>query len=163
VNRSLPNSCNILATGKAATLAYTAYATDGTTVLAARVFGAMAEIGATAVYLGPDIVVDAALSGFVIYDADGSSGAAGTVVDVRAFEALTPVAAAALAAIQAATYSGRTYSQILGRLGSYASGLSAVTDNGNGTTSVAFKASDGTTTDYTITYTTATGGRTGVV
>jgi hypothetical protein len=89
VNRSLPNSCNILATGKSATLAYTAYATNGTTVLAARVFGAMTEIGATAVYLGPDIVVDASLSGFVVYDADGSPGAAGTVVDVRPFEALT--------------------------------------------------------------------------
>jgi hypothetical protein len=87
--RTIPNSANLLASGKASTLAYTVLGADGTTVLQARVFGSMTELGSTAIYLGPAIVLsDETLSGFIRYDIDGSSPSVGTVVDMAPFEVM---------------------------------------------------------------------------
>jgi hypothetical protein len=84
--RTLPNVTSILASGQAATLAVTCYAADRTTVLVARSFGAMTEIGTSAVYWGAPVAgVDAGQVVHLVYDTGGTSSVVGTVVDVQAF------------------------------------------------------------------------------
>lgn len=87
MNRTLPNTCSLLSTGKASSLAYTVYAADGT-VSQARVYGSMTEIGTSATYTGPAIIVADTLSGYVLYDYDGDAETMGTVIPPDTFAAL---------------------------------------------------------------------------
>jgi hypothetical protein len=82
---TLPNSTSILASGKARTLAVTLLAADRTTVLVPRSFGTLTEIGTTAVYWGPSLAVDDAVSGFLRYDTDGDASTVGVGVDLQTF------------------------------------------------------------------------------
>jgi hypothetical protein len=100
----LPNSTSILASGKAGTLAVTVLAADRETVLVPRSFGTLAEIGATAVYWGPPLAVDAAASGFLRYDTDGDASTVGVVVDLRPFAGAAAVGAVPAGAIATAVW-----------------------------------------------------------
>lgn len=84
MNRTLPIRPQLLATGQAATLAFTVYDADGVTVLVARNFGNCTEVG-NACYVGPSVVVDAAAAGSIRYDYGGTSGAVGTIAYEETF------------------------------------------------------------------------------
>jgi hypothetical protein len=71
-----------------------------------------------------------------------------------------PTAAANATATLAATADGVATSTILARLNALARGLASVTNNGNGTYTLAFKLQDGTSTAFTVTYNPTTGART---
>lgn len=104
--RTLPNTCSLLSSGKSSSLAYTVYAADGT-ISQARVYGQMTEIGTSALYTGPAIVVADTLAGYIVYDYDGTSGAVGTVVNaVEGFAALPNLANLDAAVSSRSVYAG---------------------------------------------------------
>lgn len=73
-----------------------------------------------------------------------------------------PATSAIVAALDANTYHGRAFDVIMQRLGSYISGITTVTDNLDGTNTIEFKQSDGTTKSYDVTYDTGDGTRSAI-
>jgi hypothetical protein len=108
--RTLPNTCSLLSSGKASSLAYTVYAADGT-VSQNRVYGQMTEDGTSGNYSGPAIVVADTLAGYIRYDHSGTADAAGTPIPVENFAAQPSTDSIAAAIFAYVTEGTTTFAQ----------------------------------------------------